>query len=243
MIKVLIDQNSLGGDLKKLRYLFTVLCILMGTAILMRLFLGELGFFYFIITSIVFSWMVISYKEVFDNLQYSFWGFSISIALYIKYLYFQTDSYLVENLLIASLFILGTLCYSIATPIFYPRIMWWEYDFRFKGDLKIWAHLGNKCVSARLTDLRRKAGCIVMFEKQRPGSEFKIDYKNGDETLTYRVKVMSRRESNLGRGYTYGVQFLLKDGEAKLYKSFSDLWTTKKKARRRLKFAKRKPLV
>ena len=97
----------------------------------------------------------------------------------------------------------------VISPLFYPRITWWEYDFRFRGELKIDAQVNDKDIPGRLTDLRRKAGCIVLFEKLQPGEEFTINYrKDDDEVNTYPVKVMSRRGSTLGRGYTYGVKFL-----------------------------------
>ncbi len=66
--------------------------------------------------------------------------------------------------------LLGIEMYKLYGPIYYPLVNWWEYDFRFRSDVKVLVSLPDQAmVEGRLTDLRRKAGCVVLFDEMHVG--------------------------------------------------------------------------
>ena len=235
-MKVAIDHTALQGTLQRIHGLLYGFALFLALGLLGELFsqgmrLGLL--FWGIVLSLSFK----SLRQVLLNFQYSFWSFALGFAIYLVFSMLGAESSLVTNCYLLALALLAWLCATVSSPLFYPRITWWEYDFRFRGELKINAHLSNQCIVGRLTDLRREAGCVVLFEKLSSGTEFNIDYKHGEETNTYLVKVMSQRSSTMGRGYTYGVKFLFSaNADRNNFQRLCHLWKTIKRAKRRAKF-------
>jgi ribosomal protein S1 len=78
--------------------------------------------------------------------------------------------------------------YFLSSPIYYPRVSWWEYDFRYRDDLKIEVKSFEDVIDARLTDLRRQAGCVAIFEELKIGQEIKVQVIKFDEA-TKRVSL------------------------------------------------------
>lgn len=235
-MKVAIDRLGLRHTLERIDYLFYGFGVFAALGLLAELFAGYLGLSFFF-WAIMLGFSLRSFRQVLYNFQYSFWSFALFFSVYILLTMVGADDSFVVNCYLIALILLVILCAIMSSPLFYPRITWWEYDFRFRGELKIHAYLPGQKAPGRLTDLRREAGCIVLFEKLAPGTEFTIDYKNGDEINTYLVRVMLRRGPTLGRGYTYGVKFLfLQDKDHGRFQSLSNLWKVIKKAKRQAKF-------
>ncbi len=181
------------------------------------------------------------YKTV-KNIYYTFWSFSIFIGLYFSIglienaIYFQLGSLRYAYTL--GLMLLGIECYILSSPIYFPRVRWWEYDFRYRNDLKIQAKYKKKTIEGRLTDVRRLAGCVVLFESVKVGDTFGVQIEEEEyKPLSLHAEVMSKREYSIGRGYTYGVRFSLDDIKQK--QEFIELarnWKNDRLAKARLKF-------
>ncbi len=98
--------------------------------------------------------------------------------------------------------------YFLASPIYYPQVNWWEYDFRYRTDLR-----GNilsddsKIIECRIADLRRNAGCVHSFANFQTGTELKLEVEIGTVTKTSRAKIISMRKGIPGRPSIYGVLF------------------------------------
>jgi len=159
---------------------------------------------------------------------YSYWP--LATVLFIYYFFKAKLPFLfnieIYHLLYFSLmFILFLEMYLLSSPIYYPRVMWWEYDFRYKDDLKVKIQMNELKADGRLTDLRRNAGCIHLFNDLPIGSYF--EFIPEDEDVFYKVKIISKRIEIIGRPILYGVKFLLNDADKKnkfnkLYKHYKN---------------------
>lgn len=137
-----------------------------------------------------------------------------------------------------SFFILGVLCFSLYSPVFFPIINWWEYDFRYRNDLKTKVYLANgEEMDARLVDLRRRAGGLSLFEDLEIGQRVDIEIESSSLDGRLQVEVLSKRQYSIGRPYTYGVRFVISDDIVK--RKYSDLekfWNFERKAKKNRKF-------
>ena len=244
---VLIDRAYLRSTITTAKALFYSAWIVQFLALFVEMIWGAGSFVFDLLCLVVFIFIFRANEKIFKKLQYSFWSFKTSLILWNFWLIYNSESVFVQNACFVSAILFFSLCLHMSTPYLYPRLTWWEYDFRFRGDLKIWIHQEDSCIQGRLTDLRKDAACVVMFDRLKPGSTFVIDYQFGDEHLKNEVRVISRREAFFGRGYLYGVKFILdkksKDDakfqeyetSKKNFKRLSRLWRVKKKVKRQLK--------
>ena len=237
-MKVVVDKKALKPTLNRVYILFYGFSGFVLLGFLGEIFWGSLG-----VRALFWGGVLwVSYKffrEVLSNFQYSFWSFAIGFFLYILITIGKggEGSFFIVNCYLIALIFLMALCWTLSSPIFFPRISWWEYDFRFCGELKIIISVDGVEVPGRLTDLRQGAGCIMLFKKLELEKEITIHYNNGDGVNAYKVRIMSRRSTTLGRGYTYGVKFCLFDSEdEKKIKYLSDIWKVEKKAKCVAKF-------
>jgi hypothetical protein len=128
--------------------------------------------------------------------------------------------------------------YILSSPIYYPRVSWWEYDFRYRDDLRIKVKSGESEYEARLTDLRRYAGCVGLFEELKLGDEIIVNAKIDDVTMILRGQVMSKRRYLIGRPVIYGVMFKFDSRvNKKRYIQLVQMWKKEKNNKRKLKFA------
>jgi hypothetical protein len=126
--------------------------------------------------------------------------------------------------------------YQLSSPIYYPRFNWWEYDFRYRDDLKIKVKNEESEHDARLTDLRRHAGCVALFEEINIGKEIVVSAKIENESVNLRGIVMSKRRELLGRPYIYGIQFKFDSKtNKKRYSHLMKLWKIGKNIKKRSK--------
>jgi hypothetical protein len=178
------------------------------------------------------------------DLYYSFWTFAAGLSFYLfSKLYFvmsaQSDLQLFYLYLIA-LIILCVQMYILLSPIYYPRVSWWEYDFRYRDDLKIKLMQNDMESEARLTDLRRGAGCLSSFVEIKVGDVIKIHATNEVRDFTFLVEIMSKRQYSLGRPISHGVKFIF-DEESKEdeYEEFYSFWIKEKLEKNKRRFTKK----
>ncbi len=183
------------------------------------------------------------YFRTVRRLYYTFWGFS-----FILFCYLVTSiigSLPINGELgraITYLYLLSTLLlliegYLISSPIYFPRISWWEYDFRYRDELHVKLNSDGSSYIARLSDLRRGAGCLVSFETFQVGTLVNICAEKESGEICLNAQVMSRRIYSIGRGTIYGVRFIFDDDQQrKEFRHFRNYWRSKKSFRRKLKF-------
>ena len=185
------------------------------------------------------------YYNALSNLYYSYWNISLVLAIY--YLVSMTRNFLVlDNPMISlmffnSLIFLFVACYIISSPLYYPRVHWWEYDFRFRADIRCSAEVDGRQFMGRLSDLRRGAACLELFSHTQIGQPIQINLEILNQNFTLFAEVRSKREPIIGRSIIYGVKFVNNDLEQKQRLSLlTNYWHESKKIKIRNKFAAQK---
>lgn len=194
--------------------------------------------FQFIVLLVAFNF----YYSALSNLFYSFWNMSVIFAIY--YLVAMGRNFLVlKNPMIGFLFLLSLIflsfsCYIVSSPLYYPRFHWWEYDFRFRADIRCWIETDGKQFRGRLSDLRRGAACLELFNSMPVGHPIQISVEILNQNFTLFAEVRSKREPIIGRSIVYGIKFINADLEQRQRLKFlTNYWNESKKIKIRNKFA------
>jgi hypothetical protein len=196
-----------------------------------------------ILRFIFFLYLSRPYYKTIKNRYYTFWTFSIFLLFYLLYKVYELHfifglSHIAILYLVSSIILIFKM-YELSSPIYYPRFNWWEYDFRYRDDLKILVKPINQNddeYKARLTDLRRYAGCVALFEELKPGEEILISVDINGESVKLRAIVMSKRRELLGRPYIYGIKFKFDSRtNKKRYTQLKLIWNKEKASKKRLK--------
>jgi len=175
------------------------------------------------------------------NLLNTFWSLTIILMLFYAMAFFRNalvlDNMLASAWYLSALFLLGLSAWQISSPLYYPMVQWWEYDFRFRPDIRVWVEIANEGHRARLTDLRRGAGCVVMFQAAAVGSWINVTTDVMTQKFGMRAQIVSRKEPILGRAFIYGVRFDTEDLEQRQrLKLLTNYWNESKKLKIRSKF-------
>lgn len=189
-----------------------------------------------------FIWLAKPYYKTIKHRYYTYWTFSGMLFLYILFKIYEQFFIMGHDqigiLYLISIMILIVKMYLLSSPLYYPQISWWEYDFRYRDDLKITVKSGENEFSARLTDLRRHAGCVAMFEEIKLGEELILNTALDNDNVLLRCAVMSKRREVIGRPLIYGVQFKFDSkSNKKRYVSLERLWKKLKHSKRKMKFS------
>jgi hypothetical protein len=177
--------------------------------------------------------IVLFYKLYFKTvkeLYYTFWTFSLISLVFLSVGFLKNQEPSLSNFYILGIIFLLIECYMLASPVYFPRVRWWEYDFRFKDDLKIdvitdLASEEKVDVEGRLTDLRRGAGCVVLFDDLKVGQKIIVKAPGRYRDINLESEIMSKREYLRGRGINYGVKFLFESpSEKESYENLRLLW-------------------
>lgn len=215
-----------------------VLSAFIGEALSTQVVLNFSFIFQFILLLVAYNF----YYNALSNLYYSYWNMSLIFGIY--YLVSLGRNFLVlSNPMIGGLFCLSLIflviaCYIISSPLYYPRFHWWEYDFRFRADIRCWVEVDDQQHRGRLSDLRRGAACVELFHNVPVGTNIHINVEVLNQNFTLTAEVRSRREPIIGRSVVYGVKFVNTDLEQKQRLKFlTNYWNESKKIKIRNKFA------
>jgi len=245
-MRISIPKFKFKKDLDRIVFLHWSHFICFFAALLAKIFYGTTSWG----SGLIKIALVLFFYQVFfrtlRNLFYTFWTLSFLIGLYLivtmAVAYFIEGTPLVAHLCALAIFFLALECYLLSSPIYYPLVHWWEYDFRYRHDLKIELNYEGMSFPGRLTDLRRGAGCVVSFDDfpTRKNLAIKTVLKQNDEPISHIIltgELMSKRSNSIGRGLIYGVKFLLKtDQEKKAFKTLMQYWRRERSLRVRKKF-------
>jgi hypothetical protein len=225
-------------DFTRSLYFQNLFSALMLLSLIEEFRLGHHNFKSLIWVAIVAYFLRIFYKSL-QKLLYTFWTMTFVFSVYCLYGLIKAQSLDSSTLLVIyliALLILVIQSYVLSSPIYYPQVRWWEYDFRYRHDLKVSVECEGINVEGRLTDLRRGAACVLSFEDFSVGSTVEIKYISAEEMLIANAEIVSKREYSIGRGISYGIRFQFKSKEQKLrLREFSKLWTKEQKQKIDLK--------
>jgi hypothetical protein len=219
-----------------LQSFLTLMIILYENVYLEKLF----TFSFFLQLLIFFSLYSFLFKAQ-KRLNYSFWGMSSIIILFLLQgiVFFLITKFnpLISLLNLLSLFLLLGNMYMMSSPLFYPRVQWWEYDFRYRGDLKVSILLENRKVDARITDIRRTLGSLESFENFNAGEILKFELDYNQRKFYFHAQIMTMKVHIPGRPVRYGLRFIFdKNFTKKEYKTLIKTWDDIKKVKIREKF-------
>lgn len=185
------------------------------------------------------------YYNALSNLFYSYWNISLIFAIY--YLVSLTRNFLVVGHPMIAVFFLSSLvflviaCYIISSPLYFPRVHWWEYDFRFRADIRCTVEVDGQQYNSRLSDLRRGAACLELFNHTQVGQPIQINIEILNQNFTLFAEIRSKREPIIGRSIIYGIKFVNNDLEHKQrLRLLTNYWHESKKIKIRNKFAAQK---
>ncbi len=235
-----IIEHNFKSETKTIRFLLKAFFFFIHLAIMTEIVAGPK--FRFVIRLLFFLYLSTPYYKTIKHRYYTYWSFSFFLFIYILFKineqFFALHQSHIGALYLISCLILITKMYILSSPIYYPRVSWWEYDFRYRDDLKITVKANELNYDARLTDLRRYAGCVALFEELKLGQEISINAKVDDVTVILRGHVMSKRKDMIGRPLIYGLQLKFDSrGNKKRYIQLVKLWKKEKNNKRKLKFA------
>jgi len=238
MMKLTLQKSY---DKVKVSLLFQILLVSIaftGEALVTQSVLNLSFFFQFLILVVAYNF----YFNAFKNLYYSFWNMSLLFGIY--YMISMTRNFLVIGhpfigvLYFLSLCLLAISSYVISSPLYYPRFHWWEYDFRFRADIRCMVEVNGGQYRGRLSDLRRGAACLELFQPMNVGQSIQIHLDILGQNFTLFAEVRSRREPIIGRSIVYGVKFVRGDLEHKQrLKLLTNHWKESKKIKIRNKFS------
>ena len=233
-------EQTFKSETKTIKFLMRAFFFLIHLAIMTEIVANpkfRLG-----VRLVFFLWLAKPYYKTIKHRYYTYWTFSALLFVYLLYKVYE-QFYVLNNdhigiLYLLSIMILIIKMYMLSSPIYYPQISWWEYDFRYRDDLKITVKSQDQEMNARLTDLRRQAGCVAMFEELKLGEELIINAALDEDNVLLRGIVMSKRRDVIGRPLIYGVQFKFDSkSNKKRYESLERLWKKQKNSKRKMKFA------
>ena len=233
-------EQTFKSETKTIKFLMRAFFFLVHLAIMTEIVANpkfRLG-----VRLVFFLWLAKPYYKTIKHRYYTYWTFSALLFVYLLYKVYE-QFYVLNNdhigiLYLLSIMILIIKMYMLSSPIYYPQISWWEYDFRYRDDLKITVKSQDQEMNARLTDLRRQAGCVAMFEELKLGEELIINAALDEDNVLLRGIVMSKRRDVIGRPLIYGVQFKFDSkSNKKRYESLERLWKKQKNSKRKMKFA------
>jgi hypothetical protein len=182
------------------------------------------------------------YFKAHRNKNYAFWGLTIIIALYLiknilQFTFVDYNIFVLYLAFLASIF-LAINSFLMSSPLYYPRVPWWEYDFRYRGELKGSLKFDNKVYDIRLSDMRRNTVSVQAFEQLSLGAEVKIDVPFGDDIFEINGFIKTAREVIPGRPIRYGIVLTtLNESDKKRNAMLMKMWNLHKKAVIRRKFA------
>lgn len=234
-----IEQNF-RYETKTIKFLMRAFFFLIHLAIMTEIVATPK--FKLFVRLLFFLWLAKPYYSTIKHRYYTYWTFSALLFFYLLFKIYE-QFFVLDNEHIGILYLISTLIlvfkmYLLSSPIYYPQVSWWEYDFRYRDDLKIMVKSGENEFAARLTDLRRLAGCVAVFEELKLGDEIVINATMDEDNVMLRGIVMSKRRDVIGRPIIYGVQFKFDSkSNKKRYIRLERLWKKQKNNKRKLKFA------
>jgi hypothetical protein len=199
----------------------------------------NIGFF----IELIFVFVVLRfYGRALRNRNYALWGLTLVLCSYLvmnilQYTFMEYNIFILYIAFLAALF-LGINGYIMSSPLYFPRIQWWEYDFRYRGELKATAIINEEKTEIRVADVRRECISLLSFSQIKLGQTITVDIPFGEKVFEVTGKLKTAREDIPGRPIRYGLKLDTEtDKERKNYLELRKVWNMKKKANFRRKFA------
>ena len=214
-MRIILERLKLRKDFDTLNFFIRSIFVLGALGLLTEILTGMIFWSFFIEVPLLLLLFKL-YFRTYKAFYYSFWTFNIILFSYVVWSLFKS-LFIAPNSLCAYIYLLMFLSslivsYILSSPIYFPIVNWWEYDFRFRRDVKVEIEIidrhssENKKVEGRLIDFRREAAGIQCFEELNVGSSVVIHFLNELDGNVLNAEIVSRRKYSLGRPYVMGVK-------------------------------------
>lgn len=244
MSKFNLHLPSVKADFERIRMLHWGHFSFLVIALFMQIIL-DFRSSWNVLTILILVFFYRHFMRTVREVLYTFWFMASLLLIYfsiglLKSFFIYGGMGLVSVHSLAIVFLLLEM-YMLSSPIFFPRINWWEYDFRYRHELKVELHKGEKQWEARLSDLRRHAACLVSFEDFELGEYVDIKLAPHNESLLLRAEIVSKRNYSIGRGTIYGIKLhFASKVERRQFEDFSSKWRNEGNFKTRMKFERLK---
>ncbi len=199
--------------------------------------------FSYFIELIFLVWGSVFYFKAQRNRNYAYWTISLGVFIYLlldilHYTFVAGNMFILYLAFLALIFLILN-CYTMSSPLFYPRVQWWEYDYHFRGDLKALIRFEGSVMKARLTDYRRYSACVECFDFIPLDSDVFLEVDFDNKNFLLKGKVKTYKGIIAGRPFRYGVKFTFDDVITKdVYLKLLKIWKNNKQVKLRKKFNK-----
>lgn len=189
----------------------------------------------------IFLFFYSLYFRTVSNLYYSYWTFSgLFFILYIigiiKNLSYDASTFAFWGYIVAWAALVAE-SYLLSKPTFFPMVNWWEFDFRYRRDLKAEVIEGENVYPARITDVRMNSIALHTFTDLRLDDPYRVKVYLGDESVILDLALLTHREQTLGRGIIYGAFLNLSSSRNRIVSlKLKQYWQSKKRETRVLKY-------
>lgn len=232
MIKGLLNWK-LRAEIDRLEVFYWL--IVFFTALAQISALRSMGIITILVSSLVWIALLRFLYLSFQRFYYTLWTLLALIALLHLFLFYPIEAHSLFGprfFSVLAIINLGVFAYLMFTPVYYPIVSWWEYDFRFRDEVKAKVIRDEETIESRLSDLRRKAACLQSFAEFQVGDILKL---NLPHDRSFDVEVMSKRRPSLGRPTIYGVRFILHAQNTREFDLFCHEWKVDKAVKGKIK--------
>lgn len=237
-----LEKINLRQDNDRIKILFWAVFALLALALFTKAFIYNnliLNITKIVILVFYFNFTWKTLKRYY----YTYWTMSGFLVVYLLYgLYesiFILSHYNLVYIHLLALIFISVQMYVLYSPIYYPMVSWWEYDFRYRTDLKMDVEFEGERFESRIVDLRRSALGIQSFKSFTLGEKVKIVYETANEEISFNCEIVSKRSYSIGRPYMYGLKIYENLSERSVeYDKLLKEWHSKKRLVRQQKFSK-----
>lgn len=215
-MRILFERFQLRKDFDTLNFLLRSLFVLGALGLFVEFVQGHMFWSFFVeIPLLYFLYKMVfrTYKEFY----YSFWTFNGILLVYILWSLIKSitvnDSSLCAYIYTLMFFADVIVMYIIASPIYFPLVNWWEYDFRYRRDIALKVLVGDKEYEGRLIDIRRGAAGVQCFQEIKIGEKIELKLPSKLDDITLHGSVYSIRKYSFGRPFIIGLKFELETSD------------------------------
>ena len=179
--------------------------------ITVNIYFLHMNFFTFCLRGFFWTGFFVLFLQAAKQLLYSYWSFLFILTLY-------TMSFIIDiglgntsiGEVLALLVILGLSVFQMSImmrPIYYPMPNWWEYDFRYRADIKGKVAVKKKSYNVRISDVRMDKASIQSFYEFEAGDHIVLtEVDEIDRPFGIAFDVATVRKNIVGRPYIVGLK-------------------------------------
>ena len=181
--------------------------------IIVNLYFSSWNFFAFCFRGFFWTGFFLLFLRAIRRLLYSYWSFLFISTIYSMSFFIDFGLgkiSMAEILTFVTLIGLNILqAKMMMHPVFYPMPNWWEYDFRYRKDIKGKVKVKDKSYDVRIADVRMGEVSIRCFQELEAGEHIVLnEIDEMDKAFSIPFDVATVRKNIVGRPYIIGLKLL-----------------------------------